>query len=153
MVAWESCATAFPRAFTALRLEANWLWCMVSKRLAHDGSGAQRSCTGDAVHLLCRALRLAPVCYRQFSFAAHLLDGRRNKLRVMGILLNNDEDEPGSHGHTYLRREFGSVADLAAAMGQFAGIEGLSVQLSLDACCIVVHRSGDELSGGAAEIN
>ncbi len=83
MVAWEGCTTALPQGFTALRLETICLTCYTGKRLAHVGSEAQRSCTSNAVHLLCRALRLAPACYRQFSIAALPQTGRRCHVRSL----------------------------------------------------------------------
>jgi len=148
MVAWEPCTTAFPQGFTALRLEANRLSWLASERMAHVGSEAQRACTGNAGQLLCRALRLAPACYRQFSLAAQPRKGPRMQLEIRDNLL----DEPGGYGHEYSATDFDSVAGLAAAMGQFAPGEGLSVQLSPDASCVIVRRIGVELPGGAAEV-
>ncbi len=95
MVAGEHCATTFPQGFTALRLETNRLICTATKRLAHVGSGAQRSCTGNAVHLLCRALRLAPACYRQFAFAAYPREGPRRCRQTQLNIIGNLRDEPG----------------------------------------------------------
>ena len=148
LVAWEGCTTALPQGFTALHLETSGLSCIVAKRLAYLVSEAQSTCTIDAVHLLCRALRLAPACYRRFSLSAHPLEGPRTQLKVMGTLLA----EPGSLTHTYVREEFDGVAGLAAAMGDFAGVEGLNVQLSQDGSCIIVRRSGNEQSGVAAGV-
>ncbi len=137
VVAWEGCTAALPRGFAALHLETSGLSCMVRKRLAHLVSEAQSTRTVDAVHLLCRALRLAPACYRHFLLSAPPLEGPRTQLKVMGTLLG----EPGSLTHTYVREEFDSAADLAAAMGQFASVEGLNVQLSPDASCVIVRRN------------
>ena len=116
------------------------------ERMAHVDSEAQRSCTGNAGQLLCRALRLAPAGYRQFSLAAR--KGPRMRLKVMHNLLN----ELGVYAHEYSATDFDSVAVLAAAMGQFAAGEGLSVQLSPDASCVILRRIGVELPGGAAEV-
>ena len=116
------------------------------ERMAHVGSEAQRSCTGNAGQLLCRALCLAPACYPQFSLAA--LKGPRMQLEIRDNLL----DEPGGYGHEYSATDFDSVAGLAAAMGPFAAGEGLCVQLSPDASCVIVRRIGVELPGGAAEV-
>ncbi len=147
VVAWDGGTTALPHGFAALRLEALRLICTVTKRLAHIGSEPQRFCTGDAVHLLCRALRLAPTCYRQFSLAAHPLGGPRAQLKVMGIFLKTAGDNPGSDTDIHLPEEFGRFAvlelelELAATMRYFAAVEGLSVHLSRDASCVLVRRA------------
>ena len=147
VVARDGGTTALPQGFTALRMQATRLICRVTKRLAHVGSEPQRFCTGNAVHLLCRALRLAPTCYRHFSLAAHPRERPCTRLRLVGVL-KTAGDEPGSNTNTYLHDDFGSSAGLTAAMGQFAAVEGLSVQLSLDASCVIVRRA----AGGAAEV-
>lgn len=57
----------------------------------------------------------------------------------------------GSYGHEHSDKYYNSVAGLAAAMGRFAAVEGLSVQLSPDASCVIVRRNVGELPGGAAD--
>ena len=141
VVAWDGGTTELPQGFSTLRLEATRLICGVTKQLAQVGSEPQRFCTGDAAHLLCRALRLAPTCYRHFSLAARPLDGSPTQLKVMGISWNIAGEEPDSDTDIHVLEDFGSVAGLAAAMGQFAAVEGLSVQLSPDASCILVRRA------------
>ncbi len=137
MVAGERCTTIFPQGFTALRLEALRQLRLATGRLAHVGP--PRSCTGNAGHVLCRALRLAPACYREFSFTADALGGSRTVLRVSGDLF----DEPGLHYHdsSDWNIVFNNAANLATAMGQFAAVEGLNVQLSPDASSVIVRRN------------
>ncbi len=148
VLAWEACTTQFALGFSTLRLETNSLFCSAEEGLAHAGTQAQRACTQNAVHLLCRALRLAPQSYRRFLLAA---DGPNSQLTVTGGVLATESDEPVPDYDYDAAAEFGSIAALAAAMGQFAAAEGLEVQLLLDESCIVVRRAGDVLPGGTAE--
>ncbi len=91
----------------------------------------------DTVHLLCRALRLAPACYRRFELAANKPHAQ---VGVMGTLWATDDNESGSDtGVDIVGTEF-DCADLATAMGQFAAVESLSVQLSQDAPYMPLER-------------
>jgi len=140
VVAWDGGITALPHGFAALRLEATRLIrCTVTELLAQGGSKPQRFCTGNPAHLLCRALCLAPACYRHFSLAVHPLDGSPTQLKVEGTVWVIAE--PGSDPANFTSEDFDSVACLAAAMGQFAAVEGLNVQLSPDASCVIVRRN------------
>ncbi len=151
MLAWEACTTQLPLGFTALRLESSCLFCSAEEGLAHAGTQAQRACTGNAVHLLCRALRLAPASYRRFSLAA---DEPNAQLTVTGgvSVTDHDGDEPGAASASHAALQFGSIADLAVAMGQFAAAEGLEVQLLLGESCMLVRRSGDLVPGDGAVV-
>jgi len=149
IVAWEDCVTDLPQGFTALRLETNWLCCSAEEGLADVGTEAQRACTGHAVHLLCRALGLAPPSYRSFFLMAA---DRHAQLTVTGGVSLDDEDVSGPDYDRDAAAHFGSVAGLAAAMRQYADAEGLSARLSADEQSVVVRRNDKQSLGGAADV-
>ena len=95
---------------------------------------------GDAVHLLCRALHLAPAQYRQFVLAP---DRLRAHVEVMGFMLVADGEYRGVDHSSTVKADFSCVADLAVRMQQFADLQGLSVPLPRDECSIIVRRTGD----------
>ncbi len=147
VVAWEGCTTSIPQGFATLCLETNGLHCKFDRGLALTGTEAQTCCTADAVHLLCRALRLAPKSYRHLELEA---DHPRARLTLTGdVLMPRDDDEPDPAFH--VESIYHSVAELAAAMQQFAAAEGLSVHVSPDECSIIVSRVGDQLHGSLAD--
>ena len=69
-LAWDGYVTHFPQGFCAICIESNSLHCYAEDGLRYVGTRAQRSCTEDAVHLLCRALQLAPRCYEHIELEA-----------------------------------------------------------------------------------
>ena len=92
------------------------------------------------MHLLCRALRLAPACYRHILLAAA---NPRAQLTVTGGVILSEDHEHAPGQVDYARDEaahFSSAVDLAAAMRQFANAEGLSVHLSADEGSIMISR-------------
>jgi len=136
MLAWEGPGTRLPLGFTALRIEANDLWCTTKQTLPHDaGPEAEaRACTTDSVQLLCRALRLAPACYRRFELAVQqphepISIGKETRL------MNGDD------GPDHKPTKFQSIAAVAAAMRQFEAAEGVSVCLMPDERSVVIVRN------------
>ena len=67
LLAWRGEGTSLPLGFAALRMETFALRCVAMEAV---DSEARRRCTKDPVQLLCRALRMAPTCYRQFELVA-----------------------------------------------------------------------------------
>ena len=66
---WEGRGTQLPAGFATLRVEASWsLHCWATERVPQPGQqAAGRRCINNPVHLLCRALRMAPASYRRFE--------------------------------------------------------------------------------------
>ena len=137
LLAWEGRGTTLPLGFSVLRIRTNDLLCTAVERLPdHVGPEAERPVTKDSAQLLCRALRLAPLCYRRVELMAAQL---HEPLTVAGEtrLLCAAGDK------TYCDRaaEWESIAALAAAMRRFEAAEGVSVCLARDEQCIIVHRT------------
>ena len=101
IVAWEDCVTDLPLGFTALHLQASRMRidCSPEQGLVNTGVEAQMSRTRDAVHLLCRALRLAPPCYCHFLLAADRPDER---LTVTGSVFEVNGYTRGTSGGRFL---------------------------------------------------
>ncbi len=139
MLAWEGHGTTLPAGFAALRLDTNLLRLWVTERQppAGPGSEALRDSTEPA-QLLCRALRLAPACYRGFELAADQLN---EPLKVFGHVSLPCGD-PGSYAWHAATADYHSIAELAAALQRFASAESVSVQLSPDEQSVIMRRSG-----------
>jgi len=142
LLSWTCCRTFLPAGCAVLRLEANRLSCNAEDQLTPSGAPSQRPRTRNPVQLLCRALSLAPECYRRFEVTAKSPD---EPLQVDSSVLL-----PSGVSETYPGMRFGTVAALAAAMGQFAAIERLSVHMSADERSIVVHKFNDQASSSCA---
>jgi len=138
MPAWEGRGTNLPAGFATLRMETNLLRVWVTERQppAGPGSEALRDST-DPAQLLCRALRLAPACYRGFELAADQLD---KPLEVLGHVSLPCGDA-GSYAWHAATAEYHSIAELAAALQRFASAESVSVQLSPDEQSVIMRRS------------
>ena len=152
MLAWEGGGTLLPLGFTTLRIQAKRLQCWARIRLPAAGRAAAERCIDDPVHLLCRALRMAPPCYRQFELVA----GQDNlPPRIAGGGWVYIGDDKTMHGEDVA--QFDSMTQCAAAMRRFAAAEGLSVHVPPDERSIIVRRvatetSGDGLSGGSGHV-
>jgi len=70
MLGWEGCGTQLPLGFTTLHIQTKRLQCWAKIRLLASGRAAAERCIDNPVHLLCRALRMAPPCYQQFELVA-----------------------------------------------------------------------------------
>ena len=139
MHTWEGRGTKLPLGFSALRMEANYLHCWATERRPYPGHAAETRCLTKPVHLLCRALRMAPACYRCFELAAAYTE---RPLDIAG-----DSTVYAGDARRRYREDsavFDSIAGLAAAMQLVAPAEGLSVLLSPDERTIIVHRISDE---------
>ncbi len=137
MLAWGGIGTGLHPDFVALRLEINCLRLMaVEKPPPGVSAAAHRQCT-DPVHVLCRALRLAPATYRRFELAAAQPHA---KLQIEAFVSHHYDGcrDFRNRGRT---ARFDSVTQLAAAMQRFAAAEGLAVQLSADQLDVVVRRA------------
>jgi len=136
MRAWEGVGTELPPGFATLRLETNALYCSAEEKLRRAGREAY--CPDEPTQLLCRAMRLAPECYRRIEVAA----AQPNKaltVRSNIILLCTDNNQSHHRDAT-----FASVAELAAAMQRCESAEGVKVCLTPDARNVVVVRDGIE---------
>ena len=136
MLSWEGRGMRLPLGFAALRIEAHRLQCWGTVHLAHASSGCDERCLINPVHVLCRALRMAPPCYRRFELAT-----THQPLHVSGGGIVLIDDERSFSRDTDVL--FDSIASLAIAMQHFASREELSVSLSPDEYSISVCRSGD----------
>ena len=137
MLAWDARGTRLPLGFTALRMQTNWLQCWAVARLPHTEPAAEGRCLNHPVHLLCRALRMAPACYRRFELAAAEHDA---KVHILGGgTIHMDGKERTHRGTATTCR---NLSKLASEMRRYAAAEGLSVHVLPDGCSIVVHRVG-----------
>jgi len=132
MLAWEGEGTDLPPGFAVLRLETNALYCGAVERLPQSRSGGNSPM--DPVQLFCRALRLAPHCYQRFELMAAYSG---SALEVWSDLTLLCTDSENLHPRT---AKFESIAELAAAMQQFASVEKLDVCVSPDGQTIVAQR-------------
>ena len=109
-----------------------------SGQLPAAGPKADWSPCTDPAHLLCRALRMAPVSYRQFAIAALQPDAR---LRIEAAVHRTWEDRALQKDRRGTTKSFRSVGQLAAEMQQFAAAERLTVQLSAYQRDIIIRRA------------
>ena len=119
-----------PRGFAVLRLQANLLRFLSSGHPPHV-----EACAADPARLLCRVLRLAPASYRRFELAP-ARQGRSLRMRASSCL----PDGLGNSAMREVKARFASVAALAAALGQFGAMEGLSVDTSPDGRSVILCR-------------
>ncbi len=144
MLAWAGRGTQLPLGFSALRMEMYRLHCWAEVRSSHAGRAYGRRCLTNPVHLLCRALRMAPSCYRRFELAAGY-----EKIHIIGAgCLHVLGRQHTTHGS---KDVFDSITSLAAAMLRYASAENLSVALSPDESAILVHRIGEDCFVGGAQ--
>ncbi len=118
-----------------MRMRANTLCCWAEEWMTHSGVESDGRCTTDPVQLLCRALRLTPVCYRRFEIAAAQPDAPI-VVKSEVFLCWPDERE-----HRSKSASFEGLAQLEAAVRREATKEGLCSRLSPDQRSIVVHRA------------
>jgi len=140
MVAWEGHGTHLPPGFAVLRMETGQLRCQATEwqlRAGPGGSEAVRRST-DPAQLLCRALRLAPASYSGFELMATGADKPLKLFSEVSLICGAAE-----LGHAVVAA-YRSIAELAAALQQFASAEHVSVQLSSDEQSIVMRRNGQE---------
>ena len=136
MLAWAGRGTSLPVGFAALRLETNWLHCYAEEMMPYTEAEAEAFGSRDPVQLLCRALRLAPACYRRFELTARHPDAPLEIASAVLCIYGSDQRK--SDGGKAAK--FGSVAELAVSMRQHAAAEGLTVQYLPDDRSIVVCR-------------
>ena len=144
LTACKGRGTKLAWGFAALRMHFETLHCAAeewSPQASRPDAGNR--CATDPVQLLCRALRLAPECYRRFELTAARPDAA---LRVEAnvVLSWNENACWDEDDKVYSRGEasFDSVAQLAAAMQRCAAEEGIEVALTSDDGTIIVRRAG-----------
>ena len=134
MPAWDGLGTPLPPGFAALRMETNWLRCHAMDEQPQAGPGPEATRRiADPGQLLCRALQLAPACYRRFELAA----ARLGQPLEVSFELSCGGDKEASDGAS---ATYASVAELTAAMQRFASAESVSVRLSSNEQTIIMHR-------------
>lgn len=143
MLAWDGPGTNLPPGFATLRLETNFLECKATERVPDAERPTAGRCLDHPVHLLCRALRTAPVSYERFELTAAR---RCHPLHVIGGG-NMYVGDRRTSVYSKLQR-FDSIVGLAAAMQRYAAEESLTVHVLPDEQCIIVHRIGDWAPGG-----
>ena len=145
MLNWEGCGTRLPPGFTTLRTDTNFMGCWAMERTPRPEPAAAGRCIKNPVHLLCRALRMAPASYRRFELTA-----TEPPLHVFGggiIYVGNQKTLHEDRSVT-----FSSIADLANAMQRYAAAESLSLHLLPEERSIVISRIGDALLGGVSMV-
>ena len=70
LLAWDGRSTNVPPGFATLRLETNGLRCRATESATHVDRPTGQPCIRCPVHLLCRALRMAPASYGRFELTA-----------------------------------------------------------------------------------
>ena len=150
-MAWEgqSIATHLPEGFAVFRAETNHLQCSAEVMLPSNARDAERDWTGDSVQLLCRALRLAPPCYRRVELAASCPDDTVIMIEG-GVMLYREGRERS--WRTAPPAVFVDIPGLASAMQRYAAVERLIVQTSPDQHSVIVRRISNELLGSAAAV-
>jgi len=135
---WGGNGTSLPHGFAELRMDTNELMIWARER-ALDGPKEGRCKFRHAVdpaQLLCRALRLAPVCYQRFVWAA---SDPTEQLHIA-----TDFDFTCEHSIWSSNRNpaaaFDSVTQLATALQQYAAAEHITVSVSQDERSITVGR-------------
>ncbi len=139
MVAWEGDGTNVTWGFIAVRVETNRVQCLAEENPLDDGPGPHARHTTDPVQLLCRALRLAPACYRRLELVP---DQSYMPFHVGGEVFYSwtDRDNAYDRLHDNAPASFDSVGELAAALQRCAAAEGLSVHCSTDERIVVLSR-------------
>ncbi len=136
MLDWVGPGTNLPPDFAALRVETNDLRVVAQVWLPDaqpDGWEADRVCSESAVQLLCRALRLAPLCHRCFELAVDDPD-RYLMIHIKLELICGDEIRLSSQPEID-SAQFDDAAGLGAAMQQYAAAEELRVEVTPDLRC------------------
>ena len=136
LLSWGSHRTRLPLGFAALRMEAHRLHCWAEEESSEASAAHGRRCLENPVHLLCRALRMAPLCYRRFELAAAC-----DKIHIAGAGMLITGNRPAQHHHGP-DATFDSITGLAAAMLRYAFAEGLCLEVSSDERTIIVRRVG-----------
>lgn len=141
MVSWEGTGTELTHGFATLRMQTNHLQCCALESVHGE------TYTTDPVQVLCRAMRLAPACYRCFKMEAMQAHSSLQVEAEVTVVFCPDDEDGNScddydtegaddDGIRRLHRElvsvFDSIAELAAAMQQCTAAEGLRVSLSRD---------------------
>ncbi len=145
MLNWEGRGTVFPPGFTTMRIETTSLLCWATERTPQPVPVAAGRCMKNPVHLLCRALRMAPACYCRFELTAkrqHLA------LHIFGGGIIHAGDRKNLHKDRSVK--FDSIADLAVAMLRYAAAESLRVRVLPDGQSIVIDRTDNAALGGAS---
>ncbi len=133
MVAWDGRTVAWgtismlARGFAVVRMRTNRVEIREEEWLLPGGWAANEVCTTEPVRLLCRALRMAPPCYRRLEWAAAAADAPL-QVKVRGNTAS-----------------FSSIAELAAAVRLGAAEENIDVYLPPDEGSIVMSRAHAEL--------
>ena len=141
MAAWKGRGNVLPQSFAALRVETNQLWIQSHERFSGpDAHTCQLHSATDPVQLLCRAVRLAPACYRRFVWTA--ADPAEPLHVNAAVRLSLDGMSAGRHPST--TATFECVKHLDAAVQQCAIEEHVNVSVSPDERSIVIIR--DDLS-------
>lgn len=136
---WAGRGTQLPAGFATLRVEASWsLHCWATERVPQPWQqAAGRRCINNPVHLLCRALRMAPASYRRVELTT---------VRQHGQLTVYSGGDTYAGERRTLHQDRASMAhsaaELGAAMRLYAAEEGLSVHVSPDEQSVVVYRIG-----------
>ena len=127
----EPVGTNLAWGFQVLRMETNWVQCLVKERVPEAGSEAIRRRTPDPLQALCRSVRLSPSGYHSFVYAAIEL-GTPLYVQANVILFCCTTTHYREKTLCGRVAGFDSVAELADALCPYASEEGLSVDLSPD---------------------
>ena len=140
MVDWDGDGTALEWGFAAVRMESNRVRCSATERLPQADPQSAGRCTVHPVQLLCRALRLAPACYRRFELVAAQPEAPLQIDSSVHLSWAGGVETVQGNGSA----SFDSVNELKAAMRRFVKEEKLRLVRSPGEHIIVVRRSGDD---------
>ena len=145
MVAWEGDGTDITWGFAAIRVETGRMQCIAEEQPLDDQPGACTRQTTDPVQLLCRALRLAPACYRRLELKPDKWD---MPFCIGGEMYYDWMDRDNAYDRLYANTpaSFDSISELAAALQRCAAAEGLTVHCRLDELIVVLSRNSAEPS-------
>ncbi len=143
----EPSGTNLAWGFKVLRMETNWMQCLVKERVPEAGSEAIRRRTADPLQSLCRSLRQAPAGYHSFAWAT-VAPGMPLYVQANVVLFCCTKTHYREKTLCGRVAGFDSVAELADALWPSAIAEGLSIDLSLDRRVITLSKDSAAASCG-----
>jgi len=149
MIAWEGRGTQLPPGFVALRMHTNSVRSWANEWYPDDFTKDRFTLTTNPAQLLCRALRLAPSCYRRFELRA--------AQPAVSLFVEANVWLKHSRGgcverHTSPVASFETVAQFAAALQQCTDAEGVSVSLSPNERSVIIDRAWSAAPACAADV-
>jgi len=129
MVAWEGDYTNLNWDYAACRMETQSVRFEVTEWLPSAASEAEAGmhCCTDPVHLLCRAMRMAPASCDRFELAVARPNAPLRLEADVTVCWGARTATAVNHARRNQKVSFDSIAELATALRIYAAAEGVSV--------------------------